>query len=754
MNKAKSLLLTILFICSNSNQKLKSPMIIGDDYEFKIYEHPKCKLNYCLQSLRQDEFENYMVCKIRQEFWVKEKERYGLSEDEALSICMYTYDSKQIANILSKGNEGEYGCFTEYLNSGLNKIWDYSRHYNMSTFSILYTGIGLEDAKRSNFIDGNKCLLKQGDHIFFPSYGSTTASISLAKYFASNPNLRGDNKGGMIFNIKTLKSKTKAILIQRLSLYPEESEYLFPPGSKFEVISPCKTEIILENYKLPQEPLYYVELQEIDEFVNYKTQIINENEDKIKDYTRICTRCNSEVHNFCKYCEKEDKCTECYAGYIPNEKGLCVKCSDNCLKCDSKELNKCTYCFNGYGLIDNKSCQKCSDDNCIKCDHNINICQSCKKGLTLLDGKCEKLDTFCETYDSERKCTKCIGATYLENGICKECNDGNKIQHCASCSKEKDGEITCKNCFPGFMQNYDTCLNDEDETGCEYGINGRCLQCKNYYALNNNYCYECPEGCLKCKFEKEDLNCQECYSGYVLNNQFNCDKCPVGCENCILTNGIETCTSCLPGFILNDGTCDDCLNGCGECDINKKCLHCSMKIEGKSTTLDLNSDTCLTCEEGCERCRFNSGKYICDACSYGYVMKPNGECQKCNDLIENCKGCEYNKNNELKCLKCDSYYNLKNGECKKCQLPECDICEIDDNNNQVCLACSKHILSSYNQYGLKDGKCELCDEKDCLCVLNSKKHTLECQIKKSDCYTKNLLLSNINIFLFLLFIFI
>ena len=37
MNKAKSLLLTILFICSNSNQKLKSPMIIGDDYEFKIY---------------------------------------------------------------------------------------------------------------------------------------------------------------------------------------------------------------------------------------------------------------------------------------------------------------------------------------------------------------------------------------------------------------------------------------------------------------------------------------------------------------------------------------------------------------------------------------------------------------------------------------------------------------------------------------------------------------------------------------------
>lgn len=746
MTKLKILLLVMLLTFSNNNHNFKSPMILGDDYEFRVYEHPKCRLRNCLQSLPQNEYNAYEECKSQPELWEKDKKRYGLEEEEALSICIYTYDSKQISNTLSKGDEGEYGCFTEYLNSGLHKIWNYSRYYNMSTFSNLYTGIGLEDAKRANFIDGTKCLLKKGDHIIFPSYGSTSASLSLAKQFASNVN---HNKGGMVFNIKTLKSKTKGILIQRLSFYQDESEYLFPPGSKFEVISDCKIEVISEAYDKPQEPLYYVELQEIDEFVKeYKTQLINGNEDKIKDYTRICTQCNSEVHNFCKYCEEKDKCSECYAGYIPDEKGLCVKCSDNCLKCDSKELNKCTDCFNGYGLID-KSCQKCSDDNCIKCNNDVNKCLNCKKGFTLFNGKCEKLDTFCETYDSNRQCTKCIGATYLEEGKCKECNDNSKIQNCAFCSKDKEGKVICKNCFPGFMQNYDTCIKNEESFGCETGIAGRCLQCEDNYILYNNNCYKCPFGCLKCELVDNDLNCLECYSGYALNSKFNCDECPIGCGSCILSNGVEKCTSCLPGYMLNDGQCDDCKLGCGECDANKVCSHCSKKVNNKATTLDIKSNTCITCEEGCERCRFNSGKYICDECSYGYVLKQNGECQKCSDLIESCIACEYNKDNQLKCVKCDNNNNLKNGECKKCQLPECDICELDENNNQMCLACTKHILSIYNQYGLKNGKCELCDDKDCLCFLNTKKNTLECQTN-SKC--KSSFINNFNILSYLLLI--
>ena len=192
------------------------------------------KLNYCLKSLPQIGYDAYKLCKTKQQVqWEKDKKRYGLSKEETLAICMYTVDSKQISNTLSKGNEGEYGCFAEYLNARLHKIWDYSRFYNLSTFSNLYTGIGLKDAKRAKFIDGSKCLLKEGDHIFFPSYGSTTATISLAKHFASGP-IR-DYKGGMVFKIRTLKSKTKRVILQRLSISRDESEYLFPSGSKFKV---------------------------------------------------------------------------------------------------------------------------------------------------------------------------------------------------------------------------------------------------------------------------------------------------------------------------------------------------------------------------------------------------------------------------------------------------------------------------------------------------------------------------------------
>ena len=79
--------------------------------------------------------------------------------------------------------------------------------------------------------------------------------------------------------------------------------------------------------------------KEVDEFVkDYETQEIDKDEDKLKEYTKVCSQCNEEAHNFCKYCEQKDKCSECYAGYIPNQNGKCIKCSNNCLKCDSNDL--------------------------------------------------------------------------------------------------------------------------------------------------------------------------------------------------------------------------------------------------------------------------------------------------------------------------------------------------------------------------------------------------------------------------------
>ena len=71
----------------------------------------------------------------------------------------------------------------------------------------------------------------------------------------------------------------------------------------------------------------------------YETQTIDENEDKLKDHTKECTQCNDNVQKYCKYCEDNNQCSECYAGYTPNESGICVKCQNNCLNCNSNDLN-------------------------------------------------------------------------------------------------------------------------------------------------------------------------------------------------------------------------------------------------------------------------------------------------------------------------------------------------------------------------------------------------------------------------------
>ena len=737
------LLLIITFSFSNNISNFRSPMIIGDDYEFKINEHPKCKLHFCVQALPQSEFDSYITCKNEPEKWENDKLRYGLEEDEALAICIYTKSASQLSGTLSKGNAREYACYTDYLNSGLYKIWSYTRNYNMTTFSYLYTGIGLEDAKSSNFIKGTNCLLKEGDKIMFPSYGSTSAEIKTAKIFATE--MRSDIKGGMVFNITTLKSKTKAVLIQRLSHYPDEAEYLFLPGSKFEVISSCKRQIIQNSINKPQYLLYYVELKEVDEFVkDFETQMIDKDEDKLKEYTKVCSQCNDEVHNFCKFCAQKDKCSECYAGYIPDKNGKCIKCEKNCLKCDSKYLNECKSCLKGYGLLF-FDCLKCVDENCIECNGDTYKCNRCKNGFVLINEKCEKKDTLCKTYDSEGKCTECIGATYLEDGMCIECNK-NGIENCAKCSKNNDGEVKCTSCLPGFAYYNNYCYKYEEENKCEAGDIYKCLKCEQNYVLYEDECYKCGEGCLKCQIVDNEYNCIECYSGYLLTDNKICDQCPDGCESCILSNGEETCTSCLPGFVLNNGKCDDCKLGCGECTVNKECSFCSKKFGNKATTLDKNTKKCVICDEGCERCRFDSGENKCEVCSFGYVMNSDGKCKKCNSLLTGCFACDYNLNNKLECKLCLSEYTLYNGECKICDISRCDICEIDEDEKKMCLSCEKNYLFFYESFGLKNGKCERCNDNGCQCFLNSAENILECGKKD------NSLINHLNLLMFILLI--
>ena len=59
---------------------------------------------------------------------------------------------------------------------------------------------------------------------------------------------------------------------------------------------------------------------------------------------------------------KKNKCSECFAGYTPDKNGKCVKCEENCLKCDYQNKKICKGCYNGFGLVGNQ-CLKCDNKN-------------------------------------------------------------------------------------------------------------------------------------------------------------------------------------------------------------------------------------------------------------------------------------------------------------------------------------------------------------------------------------------------------
>ena len=621
----------------------------------KIYEHPKCELRYCSQALIYDDYANYLSCKIAPYLWEHAKEKYSLTEDEAISICMITFDAVGISNTLLKGNSGLYGCYLDYFNKAFNKIWLYSKKYEMMTFEYLYHGVGLERAKTYKLIDGAQCKLKKGKYLTFSSYTSTTTKWTRARDFANR------KSGGMVITIKTLKYKTKGVPIDSLSVWRGEAELIFPPGSKFQIISDCKKKVLDTS-----QVLYEVEVKEIGELEDldeYETQTIDPNENKINIYTQICTKCNKEVHNNCKYCNIPEKCSECYAGFVLDGSGKCVKCKNNCLTCDD---SKCTSCLYGFGNI-NGECKICQVTNCLNCDENVKKCQKCKKGYEIkIDDsgniKCFKSDTWCKTYNKKGECQECFGGSYLENLKCIEC----EIEGCLKCSKDESGNKKCTQCVPGYgLENWQC---EKCETGCQDCKEKKCINCNYEYTLNQfGECIPCTQKCKECKLENGEIKCTKCFEGYFLVND-ECNRCTnsASCSEC--KDSIDTCSSCTSSSILNiNNKCEDCGELCSECMFNqdkkKECLYCF-----NSNFMDANKK-CQKCPDNCQKCEETNK---CLACRFPYYfLNSEGKCEECQNLIKGCDKCDYNAKGELECSECDSSYTLTNGKCEICEKDNC-----------------------------------------------------------------------------------
>jgi len=641
---------------------LNSSMTVGKDYKLKIYEHAKCEFKDCVQILFPQDLKDYNEC-LRSYNYCKINGIYQFEFDEDFCqvICMFTRDAKRISNILSKGSSGIYGCFLDYFNQVLSALYIYqrfiSKYHFYASIDYLYFGTELQRAKNYGFIDGSQCLLKKGDNIYeyitFTSYGSTSTNKRVATNFAIDKDKKGV-KGGIVITIKTLKEKSKAISIGYFSNFIGEEEFVFPPGSKFKVISDCKRKFI-DSFVL-----YEVEVEELDGVESdfyylpeiYEAQEIDPNENEIKKYTKFCTKCNEEVHDFCKYCNSPNECSECYAGYITNRNGKCVKCKNECLKCNEENLNSCTKCFNGYGLI-GQECKKCKINDCLNCDGNVEICKECKKGYFLDNVICKPISLSCDKY----------------------------IFNCAECNYD-NLSIECQSCIEGYILVDNKCEVCDNQRFCkeckmENGVK-KCLSCFPGSGLINDECQKCEDGCNECIFDKdgnqECLSCTIKYTNgeaYYMDENKKCKKCPDNCEKCVLYSGKINCLQCN---ILNSYL-----------DSNGECKRCNETIEG------------------CEQCDYDENKtLICNKCEENYALK-KGECKICQ--IENCLLCEIDNDQEI-CLNCGEKnnmnniqmfgterYGLKDGKCFECGSNSCKSCIYNKDIN--IMECANNNSSKY-----------------------------------------------------------
>lgn len=180
-----------------------------------------------------------------------------LTEDEKFAIFLYSYHPffyTGLSLVLNLGVTGHYNCYFEYLMNGFEKI-----NASLTETTDLYRGVGQigDVVHPTNY--------KEGDIIQTTSFTSTSLNKGQALKFGFN--------GKFYFAIKALRNPRSII---QLSAYPSEYELLYPPSTKFKVLSNPKTQYCAVNLNTGEydcqetrptedyQKYTYIELEEID----------------------------------------------------------------------------------------------------------------------------------------------------------------------------------------------------------------------------------------------------------------------------------------------------------------------------------------------------------------------------------------------------------------------------------------------------------------------------------------------------------
>jgi hypothetical protein len=160
-----------------------------------------------------------------------------------------------------------------------------------------------------------------------------------------------------------------------------------------------------------------------------------------------------------------------------------------------------------------------------------------------------------------------------------------------------------------------------------------------------------------------------------LNSQGQCQDCDLEpytkCKSCGEENGSVVCNECASGYRLNDGVCSECSDDglCLKCKDSAPydCLEC---IEGTR----LQNGKCIPCSDTLHHCQKCSSPDRCEVCDYNVAVLDimTAKCSTCRN--EN----NWFKNTTTGACSCNFYTNTLDGnKCQTCQdlIPGCNKCE-------------------------------------------------------------------------------
>lgn len=292
-----------------------------------------------------------------------------------------------------------------------------------------------------------------------------------------------------------------------------------------------------------------------------------------------CLTCSGPLITECISCEtpsftvllkdSQNLCLEnCGTGYYQDYKN-CLKCSEDCLECNGPLNTDCLSCKNpSFFLLikdlQNLCLENCGSgyylniNNCIKCSENCNKCDNigcleCNPPAILYDGYC---DIFCKKDANSNQLYFNNATATCEKNCPINTFPNTETKTCWPCDPK------CIKCFGLSIKECISCID-------KYFIQSlSCVDsCSSGYFFNESL-KKCEKCILKCNICTNSNSCQECENGYLIMkpNDFctACDQknnykeggyCYECSLNCNLCEGYDKCQNCLTGYYLKSGQC-------------------------------------------------------------------------------------------------------------------------------------------------------------------------------------------------------